>query len=871
MKYLLLLSAIFSTFAFAEQAPAKPKIGWLKDIYAENETLTVNWQIPYGKNGDHWYLFDNSEQIHQESLIDTGNATQTGSFNFSAVFPGEHYLQVSLCHGTGNHEVCTRSDLAKYIVTSQDSVNIPAKPQLGQLASDIETAGEHDLSISWNKWWGNNGNHWNLYINDQKVQSHSLIKNNSQQQSDRTTYTMLNSGKYNVQVALCDSNGFEEKCTLSDSFTVNFTNTEARADFKVVTKALTSKFDKLGDTVKLTSTITNTGTKTLTSFVLNNSDIVSDDALPAKLEAGQSATFIASHQINAENMEKNEFLTNIHLTASEPNGHSLSRLSDDPTNPADIDSDNDGYPDDPVVILRKQKVTGLKFSEISMAWAEIVNTSDKTIDLSDVKFIAENFMDGAIRFDLPKRKMRPNEYLVIRFRTPYYEENAGQKGKSIFIDSIFINQSVGQGMFALESDNELLDYVQKGETDTNIATEKDWQGLSIYPLGSIPRTTDILIRRGDIDHNDRSDWEVKPLTYSTVGGPNDVFDDTDTDNDGIPDSAERQGGSLAGISYYDLGARVGQRDLFIEIDWMKSDDPMLSPMYPSLKKVQRAFANQGISVHFDTGNLFGSEFNLAGGEEVPFRRRINMDLNPSDHDANIYEYKDRFMDIRRSSVFHYLLIANTEDINQRNSGSGRAEIGGNDFYVTLGEWTWDELHDAKKRKNRQINVQAATIMHELGHNLNLRHGGFENRNYKPNYYSIMNYLYQINGMPDAQEKNNSDRYASVARALLSHGPYSDPNQFIIDYSHGLSPAIDEKHIDENAGIFGNHIPFDANFDGHYDSDVARELNRDGSLDVIKDHDDWNSINLEFQIDYTEGTYSLFDINTSIWSDESSLH
>src|SRR5439155_12618084 len=31
------------------------------------------------------------------------------------------------------------------------------------------------------------------------------------------------------------------------------------------------------------------------------------------------------------------------------------------------------------------------------------------------------------------------------------------------------------------------------------------------------------------------------------------------------------------------------------------------------------------------------------------------------------------------------------------------------------------------------------IMHELGHNLNLRHGGFNNDNCKPNYLSVMNY------------------------------------------------------------------------------------------------------------------------------------
>lgn len=60
-----------------------------------------------------------------------------------------------------------------------------------------------------------------------------------------------------------------------------------------------------------------------------------------------------------------------------------------------------------------------------------------------------------------------------------------------------------------------------------------------------------------------------------------------------------------------------------------------------------------------------------------------------------------------------------------NSG-GQGEIGGNDFI--------------------EYNHDGGTIFHELGHNLNLRHGGFENKNCKPNYVSQMNYDLQF-GIP----------------------------------------------------------------------------------------------------------------------------
>ena len=38
---------------------------------------------------------------------------------------------------------------------------------------------------------------------------------------------------------------------------------------------------------------------------------------------------------------------------------------------------------------------------------------------------------------------------------------------------------------------------------------------------------------------------------------------------------------------------------------------------------------------------------------------------------------------------------------------------------------------------------AWVMFHELGHTLNLRHGGFENLNNKPNYVSMMNYNYGL--------------------------------------------------------------------------------------------------------------------------------
>ena len=73
--------------------------------------------------------------------------------------------------------------------------------------------------------------------------------------------------------------------------------------------------------------------------------------------------------------------------------------------------------------------------------------------------------------------------------------------------------------------------------------------------------------------------------------------------------------------------------------------------------------------------------------------------------------------------------------------------GGGDFMVSLGAF-------GSHVGNENAQVQASTFMHELGHTLRLRHGAVvgvngiptPEANCKPNYQSVMNYLYQISGL-----------------------------------------------------------------------------------------------------------------------------
>ena len=83
----------------------------------------------------------------------------------------------------------------------------------------------------------------------------------------------------------------------------------------------------------------------------------------------------------------------------------------------------------------------------------------------------------------------------------------------------------------------------------------------------------------------------------------------------------------------------------------------------------------------------------------------------------------------------------TVNSGQPKSTSGVSDLLGGDLLITLG--LWDNFVGTDF-------MQASTLMHELGHNLALRHGGGPlEPNCKPNYQSIMSYLYQVHGLLDA--------------------------------------------------------------------------------------------------------------------------
>jgi len=100
--------------------------------------------------------------------------------------------------------------------------------------------------------------------------------------------------------------------------------------------------------------------------------------------------------------------------------------------------------------------------------------------------------------------------------------------------------------------------------------------------------------------------------------------------------------------------------------------------------------------------------------------------------------------------------------------------------------------------------QAGTFMHELGHNLGLHHGGNDDINYKPNYLSVMNYLFQDSGLT----YNGPN---SVFNGLFDYSrfdSFSNSNP-----SHPAISSLDESNLDEGVGLNGD--PTVANYQTQY--------------------------------------------------------
>ncbi len=300
----------------------------------------------------------------------------------------------------------------------------------------------------------------------------------------------------------------------------------------------------------------------------------------------------------------------------------------------------------------------------------------------------------------------------------------------------------------------------------------------------------------------------------------------DSDNDGLLDTWETTGYPAPGGATIDLaamGCNPKRKDILVEVDWTAAGQP-LNTIWGDIEAV---FANApvlnpdgsaGVSIHIDRGQ--GGAF-ANGGQTLAAHTTMDFGANPATGYTDFFTYKNNNFDADRLNIFHYGIFGRARP----NGSSGRGEIWGNDFMVTFATFSnWN---------NRA--AQVGTFIHELGHNLALRHGGIDNgavdanETFKPNQESTMNYRYQFPGI-------------SIDCDLTADAPA------VHSFSRGMLRSINENAVNENAGIC-NNTGIDFNSNGTLQNPVTvntnPSTNDSDNTDIHINYNEWGNMRLNF--------------------------
>lgn len=301
----------------------------------------------------------------------------------------------------------------------------------------------------------------------------------------------------------------------------------------------------------------------------------------------------------------------------------------------------------------------------------------------------------------------------------------------------------------------------------------------------------------------------------------------DTDGDGLLDSWEKNGYDHDGdgvidVPLHKLGANFMRKDIFIAYAWMEKSATETESHQPSmavLSAVTEAFARapvkNGIKVHW-----------------------LNKGSVPHDEDLSpVWDEFDALMDPLVSEaerrIYHRMLNAHAYEFDS-SSGLSRG-LPASDFIESLGRWPSNP---------GTFEQRAGTIMHELGHNLGLRHGGVDHVNYKPNHLSVMSYHNQVVWLiRDGQPFLDFERF-----------DMRDLNEYSLSETAGLDVFGKEKSLAgygvrwfangfARSKTTGANQNVDWNGDGLVNSDnVVSDLNRNFFGETLRgNYPEWDNI------------------------------
>jgi hypothetical protein len=324
-----------------------------------------------------------------------------------------------------------------------------------------------------------------------------------------------------------------------------------------------------------------------------------------------------------------------------------------------------------------------------------------------------------------------------------------------------------------------------------------------------------------------------PRTYSL---PLDVAT-LDSDGDGIPDVVEDglvyHYGDGGTVDVRALGASRFRKDVLVEVDIMEGLD--YRPQPELFVFAQRMFASAPIINPFDSNGI-NLIIDATGSVEEWDISLDSWDIDPSDDRwkgsrriALFSVLKGQHFTRARRGLFHYALWGGKTCLGCPASVSDGTTGVSDGLYVADG---------AEPPCERTPATRAVTFVHELGHNLGLRHGGADDRPERsPTYWSVMSYAWHLRTTKnDGYRKNYptcTQMYYASPGAVEKDGALPNVFQRLLDYSEGMGPTVSNGKLDENLGVCGQ--PIDWNKQKSWCDD-------DKPCVSAGDHADWANLN-----------------------------
>lgn len=308
-----------------------------------------------------------------------------------------------------------------------------------------------------------------------------------------------------------------------------------------------------------------------------------------------------------------------------------------------------------------------------------------------------------------------------------------------------------------------------------------------------------------------------------------IESEVDLDGDGILNSLEESGIDINNDNVTDLNLSIISdplhKDIFVELDYMQNHLPNQTGMNDIVKAFKDApvcnpDGQNGIDLHIIVDDVVPHDsvtlIECSERKNVLFSEPSE---NPGDNWTEIQNIKKNYfgtikeraddnnrniLDAKNSIYYYGIFIHQINNV----ADSGCAHDMERLFVVSLGNESWWQLKDVigmdphTNDTKSDAKFHARSLMHELGHTLGLVHGGnssLNDLNYKPNYLSVMNYLYLF---PDSRMENVS--FLDYSGCALP-----DINEVMTNYSKGID--IDNcMDFVENEWIWVGHHEYNNN-------------------------------------------------------------